>query len=561
MRVNLKKMLFVAINAKYPHTNLAVRCLKNVLEKCGQTSSYIEHTINTDEQVVLDDILKNDSDIYGFSCYIWNINHVLNLSAIIKKHRPDAKILLGGPEVSYGGYDLMASNNDIDYIIVGEGEKAIVDFMEYENGSKDISKCASLIYRDKKTIIKNEIQLDGSFSNADFAYDNLDELKNRVIYYESSRGCPFKCGFCLSSLTKSYHEKNLDTVKRDIKTFIDHDLKIVKFVDRTFNANKKRAFEIINYISSINNNTCFHLEIAPSLLDDEFVELLKSTKKHHFQIEIGIQSTHLPTLKEINRQGGFDKFSGYIKQIVNANNVHVHVDLIAGLPHEGLKQFQKSFDDVFSLKSDNLQLGFLKLLKGSPLRDNADKLGIKYEQKAPYEFIRTPDLSVNDVELLDQIEYLLKRFYNCSLYKNTIEYLAYKYKSAFMMFVKLNEFIITSNLNPKKFTESDLKKVLYDFSDNDKIAYEFILYDMLLKRKKPKLVPYLFNEERNDFKNEFYKTNKISNKKHILPVKFNVDIDLFRLENVLIKKEIITIFDYSDYEKGLIIRTISIPIS
>jgi radical SAM superfamily enzyme YgiQ (UPF0313 family) len=550
----LKKILFVAINSKYPHTNLAVRVLRNELDYIHQPCRIIEHNINSHPTDVFENMKKNKSEVYAFSCYIWNINFVISLAKRMKKHDPSCKILFGGPEVSFESQKLMKDNKCIDYIIYGEGEKPIKDFSAYLNNTLRISDCSSLIYRKNKTIISNDSKSDNAFSQAPFPYQNLDTLKNRVIYYEASRGCPYKCGFCLSSLTKKYHEKNIETVKNDLKIFIDHQVKIVKFVDRTFNTNKKRAKEIIEFISDNNVRTCFHLEIAPSLLDDDFVSLLNRIPTDFVQIEIGIQSTHQKTLKAVNRNEDFALFNRHIKNIIVQKNIHVHVDLIAGLPYEGFIEFERSFNDVFSLRADNLQLGFLKLLKGSPLRQNAKKLGIVYEKHAPYTFIKTKHLSKKEVLCLDEIEYLLKRFYNSSLFFNSINYLAYMHGSAFQMFLSLNDFIKKSKLEPKKLSEQDLSKTLLDFSKNDLIVKQFIIFDVLNKKKKPKLVPYLFSHDFNAFKNAFYDTNKDMNKSRIIPVKFTVDIQKFNSENMLTNQPCILIFDYSDFDSGVLIR-------
>lgn len=551
------KILFIAINAKYPHTNLAVRLLKNETDKIGLVSEFVEHTINSDIVIVLDDLLSRLGDVYAFSCYIWNISYVLKLVTMIKKHDHEAKVLLGGPEISYDADKLFKEYKIVDYAILGEGEKAIKDFSKFLLNRQPIAHCASLVFRSDDKVIQNKIEIDNSFLDSQFPYEDINSLKDRVLYYEASRGCPFSCEFCLSAIGEEYREKPTLIVKRDLKEFIDRDVKIVKFVDRTFNTNKKRALELIRFIMQESKNTCFHLELAPSLLYDDLIKLLKTAKPGLFQLELGIQSTNKQTLTAINRNEDFSEFAPKIKKIIGFRNMHVHVDLIAGLPYEGLIEFSRSFDDVFSLGSDNFQLGFLKLLKGSPLRDKAKKYKISFQKIAPYEFIKTPDLSKKDVVLIKEIEYLLKRYYNSALFLNSVKFLAGKIGSAFNMFVLLNNFIKKNRLSPKDFSEQDLAKILNDFSAENGIdgIKDFLLFESLKKKKRPKLEEYLFNKKRWDFKKKYFKEHSIEKKegKSLLPVEFNIDILKFiDCGEVKIISHVL-IFDYSDFEKGVLI--------
>ncbi|MEX1307738.1 MAG: DUF4080 domain-containing protein, partial [Eubacteriales bacterium] len=396
------------------------------------------------------------------------------------------------------------------------------------------------------------------FDTAPFPYPDINGLKNRVIYYEASRGCPFACAFCLSSESGGYREKPVDIVKRDILTFIQAGLKIVKFVDRTFNTNRKRAIDILNFIMANSQNTCFHLELAPSLLDETLLACLAQAKPGIFQLELGIQSTHAPTLSAINRREDFTAFAPKIRQLVKQQNMHIHVDLIAGLPFEGLSEFKQSFDDVFSLGADNLQLGFLKMLKGAPLRAQAESFGIEYEVAAPYEFIKTPWLSEEDKDLLETLEYLLKRFYNSGLFKHTILLLTRHLGSAFSVFEKLNNTIASRQIEIKKTSEMQLIDLLWRFCDDvgADLAQEMLLFEAMNKRKRPRLPTHILTPSRRDFRKQYFKENTIreSEQKPLFPLLFTFDILKFMKSFTVEKISTVLILDYSDFEHGLTIR-------
>jgi len=549
------KILFIAINAKYTHTNLAVRLLKNESEKSGAACGFVEHSINSDIEIVIQDVVSKKADAYCFSCYIWNITYILELTEKIKAKDSKTKILLGGPEVSFDSVELLENSPFIDFVIRNEGEKAIKDFSRFLLGQAPLSSCASLTYRKEGEVRRNEIEIGDSFLTAEFPYGDLETLQNRVVYYEASRGCPFACSFCLSSENERYREKPTSIVKRDLEIFIEAKVKIVKFVDRTFNTNKKRAIELIEFIMANSYSTCFHLELAPSLLNDELIDLLSKAKPGLFQLELGIQSTNKKTLKAINRDEDFLFFAPKIKHIINSKNMHVHVDLIAGLPFEGLSEFRKSFDDAFSLYSDNLQLGFLKLLKGSPLRKHADKFGIEFDDNAPYEVIQTSSLSKADIACLKEIEYLLKRIYNSSLFVNTSKLFVQKFGSALDMFIELNEFCKGNNIDVKKIDEIGLVGVLWDFAENRNLSItkELILFESLKKRKRPALPSHIFGQERWDFKEAYFKKHGIkkADRKGIFPIEFKIDIFHYTGSGTIVKRNNILIFDYREFEKGV----------
>ena len=550
--------LFVAVNAKFPHTNLAVRLLTAVAEKTRLDCGYIEHTINTEKETVISDILSRSPRLVSFSCYIWNITYILSLAKTLKALCPDLQILLGGPEVSFDAEAILSEHPEIGYIIRGEGELAHTDFALFLLGEKALLDCASLTCRTSGQIISTPIRIGNQFETADFPYPDLETLKNRVIYYEASRGCPFACAFCLSSESGGIYEKPLEIVKRDIMMFIQAELKIVKFVDRTFNTDRKRAIEILEFILANSQGTCFHLELAPSLLDDALLNCLAKAKPGIFQLELGIQSTHAPTLAAINRHENFASFAPKIRRLTDMHNMHIHVDLIAGLPYEGLPEFAKSFDDVFSLGADNVQLGFLKLLKGAPLRADAELFGIRYDKTAPYEVIETTWLSRTALLHLEEIEYLLKRFYNSGLFKYTILMLADHIGSAFALFEDLDHLIKAMSIDIKKTSEMQLTEILWQFCEESSspLCQEMLLFEAMKKKKRPRLPESILTPAHRDFRKTYFKEKAVpqADQKSLFPIFFSYDVLLFIHSQTLKISPKVLLFDYSDFEQGVIIR-------
>ncbi len=550
-----KTLVFSAVNAKYPHTNLAVRLLAAEAKKTGIYARFTEHTIHTPFETIASDILSCGADVAAFSCYIWNMAVIRRVINHLKMEKPDIVILLGGPEVSFDAEEQLEQFPDVDFVISGEGEKAVKDLSRFFMDELPLPACASLTYRDGADIISNPQSSDDAFLTAEFPYADLDSLNRRVIYYESTRGCPYACAFCLSGGKILYREKPLELVLRDIKRFIDSGVKIVKFVNRTFNADKKRAMDVIRFIMHHAGETCFHLELSPQLLDDELIDLLVSAKEGLFQVEIGIQSIHPPTLKAINRKGDFHQFAPKIKRIIASRRIHVHVDLIAGLPFEGINEFRQSFDDVFALYAHNLQLGFLKLLKGSQLRDQANELGIHYCDKPPYEVVETPDLSREGLGLLADVEYLLKRFYNSGLYPLSIRFLSEKSGSVFGFFLNLREFIISSKIDVKHAAEIGLTDILWKFTEINgwEHASDIILFEALKKRKRPHFPPHIFGQNRYDFKNAYLKSHadNAAQNTRTLPVLFRIDVFKYCETGVLDASPSVVLFDYSDFNGGV----------
>lgn len=419
------RVLLTTLNSKFIHSNLALRYLKASLKHLPLTLIMDEFTINDHLERVVGDIYRHKPDIIALSCYIWNIRETLMVVESIKKVIPDSVVVLGGPEVSYDSVSLLEENTEVDVIVKGEGEITFPFLIERLMNNKPLDDVEGITYRKAGTIIENRDRTPLSDLDAlPFPYEEgFQDLDNRIVYYETTRGCPFQCQYCLSSINPGVRYLSLDRVRKDIKTFIDAGIPQVKLVDRTFNCNPKRARDIFRMIMEMGGNTNFHFEICGDLLDDETLDLLKDAPPGLFQFEIGVQSTRVETLEAIRRKTDFDKLSERVKILKGYRNIHLHLDLIAGLPGENYLSFQRSFNDVYKLKPDRLQLGFLKLLKGSGIRKDAEIWEYKYLSQPPYEVLENRDISYGEILMLKDVEDLVERYYNTHRYTNSLEYL------------------------------------------------------------------------------------------------------------------------------------------
>ncbi len=445
------RALFAAINAKYVHTNIAVRYLTRYCRREGLECEFNEFTINEPKDSVLEKLYMSDCDVYGFSCYIWNIGIVLEICRNLKQLKPFCKIFLGGPEVSFDAEGLLEENKNVDYIICGEGEIAVAEFL------KNIP--------DERCVIRGT-HLD-NMEDLPFPYSDTD-LENvvrgeKLLYYETSRGCPFSCAYCLSSVDCGVRFLSIDRVRAEIKKFVDAGAMTVKFVDRTFNADKLRAVEIWEYILSLGGDTCFHFEIGADLLDEKAIKVLEKAPKGKFQFEIGVQSTNPKTIAEISRTMNFQTLSRNVTELKENTNVALHLDLIAGLPYEDYNSFKKSFNDVYNLSPNVLQLGFLKLLKGSSLRKNTDKYEIVFNAYAPYNVFSTSWMSYEDIIRLKAIEDVLERYYNSGRFDKTLKVTVKYFDTPFDFYYRLSEFWDKKGLIGQGVKRITLYSLLYDF--------------------------------------------------------------------------------------------------
>lgn len=409
------KVLMTTLNSKFIHSSMAVKYLYAAMEKNFETAPEItvekqEFTINNTQDYIYNEILAGKYDIVCLSCYIWNIEKTLHLCKLLKKAKPDMKIILGGPEVSYT-MEHLVNEFYVDYILCGEGEKTLPQLIRRIAGDDQFVACGEkVIY--SEPITPDEIV---------FPYKDVDE--NKILYYESSRGCPYRCSYCMSSIDKSLRVLPLERIFREMDFFIERNVKQVKYIDRTFNFDKKRSCEIFKYLIDHDNGiTNFHFEICAQNLDDETIELISHARKGLFQFEIGIQSTNEKTLQAVDRAMNMQKIMATTRKLIELGNSHIHVDLIAGLPYENLDSFANSFNDVYGLGADALQLGFLKLLKGTKIRTEEEKHGYVYDDVAPYQIISNKYISAEDIAFLKRVENILDDYWNKGGFKRALNF-------------------------------------------------------------------------------------------------------------------------------------------
>lgn len=493
------KVVLTTLNSKFIHSSLSIRYLKSYCEDLLDIE-IMEFTINQNLEYILGEIYKEKPDIVGFSTYIWNREETLEICEALKIVAPHIKILLGGPEVSFDSKDLMEKYSFIDFIIAGEGEIPFKHFLETTLERGDYSKVNGLIYRqDKNIIINPPARTIEDLDTIPSPYIKDDySLENKIVYYESSRGCPFNCQFCLSSTIKGVRYFSLDRVKKDLEKLIDRRVMQVKFVDRTFNANKKYAMEIMKFIMDKDpENMNFHFEVTAHLVDDEMLEFIKSAKPGLFQFEIGVQSTNPKTIEVVGRTTDFEKLKEVSKKIKSFGNIHQHLDLIAGLPHEGYESFKNSFNDVYEIGPEKIQLGFLKLLKGSGLRRDKDKYGFKFLDKPPYEVLETHCMSYEEMTRLKGIEDLVEKYYNEGYFRHTIEYIIEKeYPTAFDFFEVFLTYWEEKEYHRVNHSRFKLYEILWEFVEEKKfsnkdIIGELMKYDFVFNNPKPNIPKFL----------------------------------------------------------------------
>lgn len=443
------KIYLTAINAKYIHSNLAVYSLQAYANRYRNSELPLEialgeYTINNRLDDILEGIYKADPDVLCFSCYIWNIAYVTELIREYHKLRPEIPIWVGGPEVSYEVEAFLQEYPEVIGIMCGEGEQTFLELCEYYAACESfaaLSEIAGIAYREGNGIICTAERPPLDMSRSPFCYDRIEDFTNRIIYYESSRGCPFCCSYCLSSVEKKLRFRNLELVKSELLFFIEKKVPQVKFVDRTFNCSHAHAMEIWRFIAEHDNGiTNFHFEISADLLNQEELELLAGLRPGLVQLEIGVQSTNAVTIAEIHRTMQLDRLKETVKEIQKPHNIHAHLDLIAGLPYEDYVSFAHSFDEIYALKPNQLQLGFLKVLKGSYMYEHAEEYGMLYRGSAPYEVMKTDWLDFSELLKIRKVEEMLEVYYNSGQYEVTMKVLETQFESPFEMYLQLGEF-------------------------------------------------------------------------------------------------------------------------
>lgn len=482
-------IILTAINAKYIHSNLAVYSLRAFAKPYESDIQIAEYTINQQMDDILIDLYKKKPDILCFSCYIWNIEYVERILREIKKLFPSISIWLGGPEVSYDAKNVLEKLPQVTGVMKGEGEETFLALMDYYHGKiKDLAEIDGITYRKEQEIIENPWRSVIDLSKVPFVYHHMEDFQHKIIYYESSRGCPFSCSYCLSSVDKCLRFRNLEMVKKELQFFIDHQVPQVKFVDRTFNCNHRHAMTIWSYIKEHDNGiTNFHFEVAADLLNEEELLLISDMRPGLIQLEIGVQSTNPETIDEIHRKMDFEKVASIVKRIHKGNNIHQHLDLIAGLPYEDLSSFKKSFNDVYGVKPEQLQLGFLKVLKGSYMEEQKDTYGLVYKDIPPYEVLYTKWLSYEDMLILKSIESMVETYYNSGQFSYTMKYLEQEFASPFDMYQKLGEFYEKNHYHKMNHSRISRYEILFTFIKQNvkekKVSFyqELLTFDLYLR--------------------------------------------------------------------------------
>lgn len=517
------KILLAACNAKYIHSNLAVYDLKAYSSDYDEHVILREYTINQPKDEILKDIYSSGADVVCFSCYIWNISFVRELIRDLVKILPKTAFWAGGPEVSYDAEKFLTEMPEMTGVMVGEGEKTFHDLLEfYIDGKDSLEEISGIAYRTGDKIIHNGWRELMDLSAIPFVYEHLEKFENRIIYYESSRGCPFSCSYCLSSIDKKLRFRDLELVKKELQFFLDHRVPQVKFVDRTFNCKHEHAMTIWEYILEHDNGvTNFHFEISADLLREEEMELMSQMRPGLIQLEIGVQSTNPETIRAIHRHMDLKKLEHCVNRVHSFRNIHQHLDLIAGLPYEDYDTFHQSFNDVYQMKPDQLQLGFLKVLKGSLMQKEAEVYGIVYKEKEPYEVLSTNWLTYGEVLQLKMVESMVEVYYNSGQFWHTLEYLVPLEKDAFTFYEKLGSFYEKKGYSEISHSRMRRYEILLEYLQEEtdvptEVAAQKMLYDLYLREKLKKRP--VFAPDQKQYETavwNYRKNNQVSKTAHI----------------------------------------------
>lgn len=551
------KFLLTAVNAKYIHTNPALYSLRAYAAKYGQGLGeqvrLAEYTINQRPNEILSGIYKQNPDVIAFSCYIWNITEVLSLVRELHKILPHVPIWLGGPEVSYRAEEVLDSYPELTGIMVGEGEETFLELLRHYAGAKTkeaMKEIRGIVFRMEEAVIATGERELTDLSRLPFLYEDLSQFEHRIIYYESSRGCPFRCSYCLSSIDKTVRLRDLETVKKELQFFLDRNVPQVKFIDRTFNCNHDHAMEIWRYIKEHDNGiTNFHFEIAADLLNEEELRLLNTLRPGAAQMEIGVQTTNPQTIREIRRRMDVDQLKRIVERLHQGKNIHIHLDLIAGLPYEDYQSFGHSFDEVYAMQPEQLQLGFLKVLSGSYMAEKCEDYGLLYTDRSPYEVLQTEWLSYADVCRLQQIEEMVELYYNSNQFTRTLPYLERFFESPFAMFERLGAFYERKGYFISTPSRIYRYRVLLEFAAEETDAKEALLKELLTMdvylRENAKSRPDFavdiakFKQERN----LFYRSGN-NRTLHIEPFFYDICTDAPTYEKM--EKRQFAVFDYGN---------------
>lgn len=487
------KILLAACNAKYIHSNPAVYDLRSYASRLKESILLGEYTINQTKDEVLKDIYRSGAEVICFSCYIWNISYIKDLIPDLKKILPGAAFWVGGPEVSFDAEKLLKELPQLTGVMVGEGEETFLELASYyieENGT--LENIRGIAYRDGEEIRHNGWREIMDLSQVPFAYENAEDFTNRIIYYESSRGCPFSCSYCLSSIDKKLRFRDLSLVKKELQFFLDQKVPQVKFVDRTFNCRHDHAMAVWQYIQDHDNGiTNFHFEISADLIREEELELMSHMRPGLIQLEIGVQSTNPETIRAIHRTMDLEKLKKSVARVKGYGNIHQHLDLIAGLPYEDYESFRNSFNDVYRMEPDQLQLGFLKVLKGSFMYQEAENYQILYKEKEPYEVLCTRWLSYADILQLKMVESMVEVYYNSGQFQHTLHWMIGAFASPFDFYESLGAFYEEKGYGEISHSRIRRYEILLEFiREKTELSVEqasqHMVYDLYLREKLKK---------------------------------------------------------------------------
>ena len=531
------KILLAACNAKYIHSNLAVYNLRAYAGEYREHIILKEYTINQQKDEILRDIYLEKPDIICFSCYIWNVSFVKEIAEDLKKILPDSVFWAGGPEVSFDAEDFLKKNPGFFGVMVGEGEETFRELCRfYVENKGSLEEISGIAFYFGEKIRHNGWREIMDLSKVPFAYENMEDFRNKIVYYESSRGCPFSCSYCLSSVDKKLRFRNLDLVKKELQFFIDRKVPQVKFVDRTFNCKHSHAMEIWQYILEHDNGiTNFHFEISADLLKEEELSLMEKMRPGLIQLEIGVQSTNPDTIKAIRRTMDFERLSEIVNKIHSFGNIHQHLDLIAGLPYENYDSFRNSFNQVYALKPEQLQLGFLKVLKGSLMKEMEEEYGIVHKEKEPYEVLSTKWLSYGEILKLKTVESMVEVYYNSGQFQNTLNYIESFFEDAFSLYEELGKFYEEKGYHSISHSRMKRYEILLEFLEGyQEISREKVVDAMILDlylrenlKSRPSFAPSQKSYEKMVW--EYRREKKIPKTAHI-EVFQNGEVVLFDYE-------------------------------